>query len=102
MKTTSQARDGRDRGMALVERNAGKKFRIEATQFVRNYLSDGRHEVGEIIVDAAKEAGIKPHNDKAFGPVFMMMSRSGEIIRVGFKPRRKGHLAPGASIWRLA
>jgi len=38
---------------------------------------------------------------RAFGGVFLSLSRRGVIERRGFALRRKGHNTPGASIWTL-
>ena len=56
---------------------------------------------GENITDACKAAGIVPHEDRAFGPVYLALARQGAIVRVGYMARRRGHGAPAPG-WRLA
>ena len=48
-----------------------------------------------------KAAGIVPHLDQAFGPVYAALARQGLIVRTGYAPRRRGHGSPGP-VWRLA
>lgn len=91
----------RDEAMALVEKKAGIQFRIDAGAFVLRYLGVHGATSGEDITDACKAAGIVPHNDRAFGPVFMALSRKNFIEKCGTAARRKGHGTSGATIWRL-
>lgn len=77
-------------------------FAVAAESFALGYLTQYGPTSGEIIVNACKAAGIVPHNDRAFGPVFLRLARSRRIVKAGYTPRLKGHLAPGACIWRLA
>lgn len=96
------ARRKRDDGMDRVERNAGKWFSLRAQQFIPTYLFDNGPTSGELIVNACKKKGIIPHNDRAFGPVLLKLSREQVIEKDGSAPRLKGHLAPGATIWKLS
>lgn len=63
--------------------------------------SSCRGMTGEEIVDACVEQGIKPHDQRAFGPLFSRLSRSGVIRCVGYAPRAKGHGTAGARVWEL-
>lgn len=54
---------------------------------------------GEQLVDAAERAGIKPHDSRAYGPIFQRLIRDGVIRRVGVGFRRKGHGTIGATIY---
>lgn len=97
--TIEQAREAGREGMERVDRNA--TWDKEAvSDFIVDYVGQHGETDCETIVDAAKVAGHVPHIDKAFGPIFAGLSRSGRIIRTGFQARRKGHSAPGASIWK--
>lgn len=99
--TLAESEVVRDDAMDRVEKKAGLQFRIDAGAFVLRYLRLHGESSGEDITDACKEAGIVPHNDRAFGPVYMALSRQGIIEKCGTAARRKGHGTSGATIWRL-
>lgn len=90
----------RDRAMAQVAANAGEPFADRAYAFTLDYLKGGPA-TGEQITDAAIEAGIEPHDQRAFGPVLMRLSRDRLIEKCGTAVRRKGHGSGGAWVWRL-
>lgn len=96
-----EARAKRDEGMNRVERHAGRLFSIRAQEFILDYLADHPPTSCEVIVNACKKSGIVPHNDHAFGPVFLKLFRSNRIAKAGMTKRFKGHCAPGANIWTL-
>lgn len=77
-------------------------FRERAAAFVLGYLAQHGISSGELVTDAAKLAGIKPPDDRAFGPVYASLSRKGRIVSAGFCARRKGHGTAGGRLWRLA
>lgn len=54
---------------------------------------------GEDLVNAAKVAGIRPHDDRAFGSVFCKAIRLGYIEPVGYAPRTKGHGTAGGRVY---
>jgi len=87
--------------MATVERNAGEDFKARAMAFALEWMRGKGTVSGEDITDACKAAGIVPHCDKAFGPVYAGLARQGAIVRDGYAIRRRGHGAP-APAWRLA
>lgn len=91
----------RDEALATVERNAGPTFTKRAAEFVVQYLTTHESASGEELTDAAKDAGIIPHSDKAFGAVYMSLSKQGVIEKCGFAQRLKGHRCSGANLWRL-
>jgi hypothetical protein len=95
------ARRKRDEGMDKVERNAGVTFSTAASLFIIEYLSSNPPTSCEVIVNACKKKGIIPHNDHAFGPVFLKLFRRGDIQKAGMTKRFKGHCAPGANIWTI-
>lgn len=99
-ESSSPVSQQRDRILATVEKKAGHDFRIRAGFFVLSFLQASGPATGEQITDAAKAAGIAPHDDRAFGPVLMRLSRGGLIEKCGFAERKKGHGSAGANLWR--
>lgn len=89
----------RDAAMAQVEANAGVEFAEAAAGFITNFLECVEQATGERLTDACKQRGIVPHDDRAFGPVFMRLLRQGKIVRVGYCQRTKGHGTAGGSIY---
>lgn len=101
MSNLAAAYTARDIAMAEVEQSAGAVFAEQAKAFVIDYLTqhpNGAH--GEDITDACKNAGIIPHDDRAFGPVYMRLSRMGLIQKIAHAPRAKGHATSGGNIWQ--
>ncbi len=96
-----EAMEARDEAMERVEENAGPSFKERAQAFVLDFLGHGPA-TGETISDACKEAGIIPHDDRAFGPVYMGLARAGRIRKAGHAVRRKGHGTSGGNVWALA
>jgi hypothetical protein len=100
--------DARKAGDIAGERAADKAerlddgFRERAQQFVLGYLKQHGASSGELMTDAAKLAGIRPLDDRAFGPVYATLARKGLIVAAGFCARRKGHGTAGGRVWRLA
>ncbi len=99
--TIDDAIAARDAAMRTVELNAGETFREQACEFVTAYLSDHGETPGERITEACKAAGIIPHDDRAFGPVYQRLSRAGVIEIVGQCRRLRGHGTGGGNVWRL-
>ena len=91
----------RDSAMAKVQANAGETFGRLAREFIVQYLSANGATPGEDITDACVAAGIEPHDTRAFGPVYMSLSKKGLIRRVGYCARRRGNMTAGGSIWEL-
>lgn len=77
-------------------------FRERAEAFVCGYLKQHGVSSGELVTDAAKLAGIKPPDDRAFGPVYKSLARRGLIAQAGWCLRRKGNCTGGGRLWRLA
>lgn len=95
----------RDAAMASVEENANavvEDFSSRAGEFVIQYLKDHGVSSGEDITNACRASGIAPHDDRAFGPVYMRLSRAKRIEKAGFCARKKGHGCAGATLWVLA
>lgn len=72
-----------------------------AAEFILSYL--GRHgpTPGEVLVTEAAKAHT-PHDARAFGAVFLSLSRRGLIEKCGYARRAKGHGTHGGLVWRLA
>jgi hypothetical protein len=92
----------RDEAMRNIIAFAGKRFREKAELFTLEYLAGCESASSETITDAARKAGIIPHDDRAFGPVYFSLSRAGKIVKAGVCARRKGHGTSGGTLWRLA
>lgn len=99
---------GHDLAEACLERAERGDFSgAAAAEVVLSALAKA-HERGlrgvssEDLVDQCKELGLVPHDDRCFGGVFLSLARKGEIRRVGYAARRKGHGTGGASLWALA
>lgn len=54
---------------------------------------------GEELTDRMKEAGIVPHDDRAFGSIFSKAIRDGLLHVVGSATRTKGHGTAGARVY---
>lgn len=54
---------------------------------------------GEVLVNLVKGLGHIPHDDRAFGAVFLSLVRANLIRCTGYAPRAKGHGTAGARIW---
>jgi hypothetical protein len=90
--------------LSRMARRAGEAFREAAAACMVNRLAHGEALTGEQLTDACKEAGIRPPahmDDRAFGPVFLVLSKSRRIVQVGTATRTKGHGTSGARLWRL-
>lgn len=96
-----QAIEAGNKAQELVAKKAGVDFMQKAAAQMLAYLALYREATGEDLTDACLSKGIKPENDKAFGPVISYLSRSGQIERAGYAQRRKGHGTSGAIIWKL-
>lgn len=77
-------------------------FSERAQAFVLEYLRVHGVSSGELVTDACKLAGIKPAEDRAFGPVYAVLARRKQIEFAGFCARRKAHGTSGGRLWRLA
>lgn len=102
--TLADALKARDEAMQRVEENAeviSPDFSENAQRFILEYLLQHGESSGETLTNACLKAGIKPHDDRAFGPVYMKLSRAGRIEKAGMCVRKKGHGTAGGNIWKL-
>lgn len=72
-----------------------------AAQFILAYLRENGPTAGEVLVTEASRDN-PPHDGRAFGAVFLKLSRRGAIVKCGHTVRRKGHNGAGGLIWKLA
>lgn len=72
-----------------------------ARAFVLRYLRAHGPTAGEVLTEACKADGIKPHDDRAFGAVYMGLASRGLIVKAGSVRREKGHGTAGGNVWSL-
>jgi hypothetical protein len=88
----------------LAERRASRAvsdFSERAKAHILEQLGTLSEASGERLTDGCKAAGIKPPDDRAFGPVYGALVRENLIRCIGFVPRAKGHGTAGGRVWRL-
>ncbi len=80
------------------EERAG--FRAAAEAFVLAYLQQHGPSSGEDITAAMVQAGIRPKDKRAFGPVYQVLAGK-KLIRClrSDLPRRLGHGTTGGKLW---
>lgn len=91
--------------LAAVEAKANADttgFSNAAARFILRYLAEHGATSGEKVTDAAKDAGIRPMDDRHFGPVYRRLARLGVIRKTGHAPRAKGNGSGLAPVWELA
>lgn len=93
----------RDTAIAAVEQRAEQEDAWDSdavADFVLNFLRTNGPSGSEAITYAAKEAGHVPHDDRAFGSVYMRLAKSGQIVKQGLQERRaRGHASRGGYVW---
>jgi hypothetical protein len=102
--TRASVDDLRDMAMAQVETAAERTrqmFAADAGAFVVRYLRTHGPTSGETLTRECRAAGIEPHDDRAFGPVYMRLTRAGVIEKCGTVRRERGHGTSGGNVWRL-
>lgn len=80
---------------------ADPEFRSKAERAILTHLQAVGQASGEVLTDVAVAHGARPHDQRAFGPIFMSLSRRGLIRTVGFCMRTKGNGTAGGRIWGL-
>lgn len=97
----------REQGLVAAAQCEAKAERVAefdaegARRFVLGYLARHGHQPGEAIVNAAREYGHRPHDDRAFGSVFAVLAKRNQIRVVGSCERAKGHGTAGGRLWGL-
>lgn len=87
--------------MESVAKTAGELFLEAAQEFVLSYLEKHGATNGEDLTYSCLQAGIVPHDDRAFGHVYRSLSRARRIEKCGFVARKRGHGTSGGNVWRL-
>lgn len=100
-RTVNTARDEAMRRVAERAEEARRGFLEAARSFVTSYLREHGPTSGEVLTLACKQAGVVPHDDRAFGPVYMGLMRQGVIEKVGTVRRERGHGTGGGNVWGL-
>lgn len=94
----------RDEAMGAVEtaaERARRMFAADAGAFVVRYLQVHGPTSAEVLTRQCRASGITPHDDRAFGPVYMRLARLNVIEKVGAVRRERGHGTSGGNVWRL-
>lgn len=91
-----QGRRGALRAQVRAEHDR-PSFTADAAAFMWATLAAGPTS-GEDLTDAAKAAGFRPPDDRAFGAVFRMLVASGARV-TGLCARRKGHGSAGGKVY---
>ena len=75
-------------------------FSARALEFIRAFVAAQVEPVpGEDITLAAKQAGIRPADDRAFGGIYSKAIRLGYIRVWGYCPRARGHGSAGGKLY---
>lgn len=72
-----------------------------AAWFILRHLGRRGTTSSEILVEVCRIAGYRPHDDRAFGPVFARLVKAGQIVRVGECRRKRGNGTSGGNLWAL-
>lgn len=94
----------RDKAMHRVAQHAEDvrpSFGAQAADFVLTYLAMHGPTSSEILTTQCKADGIRAHDDRAFGPVYMLLAKRHLIEKVGSVRRSKGHGTSGGNVWGL-
>jgi len=82
--------------------NASPGFTLAAADYILCYLRDCGPTPGELLTDLCKARGMRPPDDRAFGAVYRLLVRRGEIRQAGWCERTKGHGCGGGRVWEAA
>lgn len=74
-------------------------FAERAYEFIVDYVQKMESVPGESVTLAARAAGIRPHDDRAFGPIYAKAIRNGDIRVVGTCLRVRGHGTAGGRLY---
>ena len=102
--TFESAREaGNEAGKRCLDKAQGidPTFAERATAAILAHLRTTSQASGEVLTDIAIAHGARPHDQRAFGPVFQSLARKGLIRTVSFCMRTKGHGTAGGRIWAL-
>lgn len=102
---SQRVRTARKLGKEAAERCAAKAverdpdFRAKALKFIVDFIRQEGKATGEAATLAAVLAGIKPHDARAFGPVYQEALRRDMIRVVGTAKRVRGHGSDGGKVY---
>ena len=74
-------------------------FRVKALEFIVAYVKKHGTASGEAATLAAVQAGIRPHDARAFGSVYAQAIREKQLRVVGECRRVRGHGTRGGSVY---
>lgn len=74
-------------------------FRVKALEFIVAYVKRHGTASGESATLAAVQAGIRPHDARAFGAVYAQAIRDKQLRVVGECRRVRGHGSRGGSVY---
>lgn len=94
------ARDDAMQRVAQRAEGGHPDFLETARAYVLTYLASHGPTAAEVLTLACKRAGICPHDDRAFGPVYFGLARRGVIVKAGSVRRERGHGTAGGNVWR--
>lgn len=88
----------RDEGVALADEAATDWWRSCADRAINTLAATGR----PFTADDVRELGVPdPASPKAWGARFLMASRQGRIVRVGYQPSRRASVhAHPVAVWQ--
>jgi len=99
------AQSARDDAIARVDQRAEREDTWDTHavgEWIVAYLRRHGPCGSEVLTMRAKAAGHVPHDDRAFGSVYMRLAREGRIEKEGLQgPRSRGHAACGGYVWRV-
>ncbi|THJ32391.1 hypothetical protein E8K88_11865 [Lampropedia aestuarii] len=92
---------GQEAGQACADKQeqATPGFSERAYAFIVEYIAVHGPISGELVTNAAKMAGIRPADDRAFGSIYARALREDAIRIVGSTTRIKGHGTGGARVY---
>lgn len=94
---------GETAGLACLEKAERGGFDgAAAAEYIVALLRADGPTAGEVLTDRAIAAGFRPHDSRAFGPVYAALARRKAIRCVGYCERTKGNGTAGGRIWSLA
>ena len=104
-KTPEVLRAARKLGLHASEASLAKaetkdpRFGEKAHAFIVAFVAKHESVPGEVVTLAARMAGIRPHDDRAFGSVYAKAIRKGAIKLVGHTQRVRGHGTAGGRVY---
>lgn len=94
---------GTEAGMRCLDKAAANdpEFKTRALDFIVAHVREKGRVAGEDVTLAAVNAGIKPHDLRAFGSIYATALRRKLIRVVAYVPRVRGHGSAGGKVYML-